>query len=45
MLEPVVELLKNEGIKPKDLRKAKALCETFQEDFIMKWHEHVDQKE
>lgn len=45
VLEPVVELLKNEGIKPKDLRKAKALCETFQEDFIMKWHEHVDQKE
>lgn len=28
-LEPKVELISNEGIKPKDLKKAKALCETF----------------
>ena len=28
-LEPTVELVKNEGMKPKDLKKAKALCETF----------------
>jgi len=28
-LEPAVELIKNEGMKPKDLKKAKALCETF----------------
>jgi len=41
-LEPKVELIKNEGIKPKDLKKAKTLCETFQEDFIEKWHEHMD---
>ena len=42
LLEPKVELIKNEGIKPKDLKKAKTLCETFQEDFIEKWHEHMD---
>jgi hypothetical protein len=41
-LEPTVELIKNEGMKPKDLKKAKSLCETFQEDFIEKWHEHMD---
>lgn len=41
-LEPDIELIKNEGMKPKDLKKAKALCETFQEEFIEKWHEHMD---
>lgn len=41
-LEPTVELIKNEGMKPKDLKKAKSLCETFQEEFIEKWHEHMD---
>ena len=40
--KPAVELIKNEGMKPKDLKKAKALCETFQEEFIEKWHEHMD---
>lgn len=41
-LGPKVELIINEGIKPKDLKKAKTLCETFQKDFIEKWHEHMD---
>ena len=41
-LEPKVELISNEGIKPKDLEKAKALCETFREEFIEKWHEYMD---
>ena len=41
-LEPGVELVNNEGIKPKDLKKAKALCETFQVEFIQKWHEHSE---
>ena len=27
-----------------ELEKAKALCVTFQEEFIEKWHEHVDEK-
>ena len=26
----------------KYVEKAKALCETFQEEFIEKWHEHMD---
>lgn len=41
-LAPCVELISNEGLKPKDLKKARTLCETFQEDFIEKWHEHMD---
>ena len=28
-----------------DLKKAMALCETFQEEFIEKWHEHMDEQE
>ena len=44
-LEPGIELIKNEGIKPKDLKKAKTLCETFQEEFIEKWHEHMDEQD
>ena len=41
-LDPTIELVKNEGMKPKDLKKAKALCKTFKEEFIEKWHEHID---
>lgn len=41
-LYPDITLIKNEGMKPKDLKKAQALCETFQEEFIEKWHEHMD---
>ena len=41
-LEPTVELVKNEGMKPKDLKKAKSLCKTFKEEIIEKWHEHID---
>ena len=41
-LEPKIELVKNEGMKPKDLKKAKTLCKAFKEDFIEKWHEHID---
>lgn len=41
-LEPNIELVKNEGMKPKDLKKAMTLCETFKEEFIEKWHEHMD---
>ena len=45
VLEPSVELVKNEGMKPKVLKKAKTLCETFKEDFIEKWHEHIVQND
>ena len=41
-ISPTIELVKNEGIKPKDLKKAQALCEIFKEEFIEKWHEHID---
>jgi hypothetical protein len=38
----LLNLSRIRGMKPKDLKKAKALCETFQEEFIEKWHEHMD---
>ena len=44
-LEPSVKLVKNEGMKPKELKKAKVLCETFREEFIEKWHEHIDKND
>ena len=44
-LDPAVVLVKNDGMKPKDVKKAQSLCETFREEFIDKWHEHVDQKD
>ncbi len=32
-------------MKPKDLKKAQTLCETFQEEFIEKRHEHMDEND
>ena len=32
-LEPDIELIKNEGIKPKELKKAKALCKNLPRRF------------
>ena len=37
--------IKNEGMKLKDLKKVQTLCETFQEEFIEKWHEHMDEND
>lgn len=44
-LDPQITLIKNEGIKPKDLKKAQIMCETFREEFIEKWKEHMDNKD
>ena len=41
VLVPAIEIVKNEGMKSKDLKKAVAICKTFKE-FIEKWHEHID---
>lgn len=41
-LEPVVKLVKNEGMKPKDLKRVQDLCEAYKEEFIEKWHKHID---
>ncbi len=42
VLVPAIEIVKNEGMKSKDLKKAVAICKTFKEEFIEKWHEHID---
>jgi hypothetical protein len=44
-LEPMVELVKNEGMKQKDLKKSLVLCETYREEFIEKWHKHIDKND
>lgn len=41
-LEPDIELIENEGMKPKDLKKAISICEMFKDNFISKWHEFHD---
>jgi len=44
-LEPMVELVKNEGMKQKDLKKSLVLCETYREEFIEKWLKHIDKND
>lgn len=44
-LEPMVELVKNEGMKQKDLKKSLVLCETYREEFIEEWHKHIDKND
>lgn len=44
-LDPVVALVRNDGMRPKYLKKAQSLCEILRGEFIDKWHEHVDQKD
>ena len=39
-LEPSVELVLNQGMKPKDIKRALTICEEFREEFIEKWHEY-----
>ena len=39
-LEPSVELVENNGIKQRDLRRAIMICNEYREDFIDKWHEY-----
>ena len=41
-LEPTVDLVLNQGMKPKDIKRAQTICEEFQEEFILKWHEYFD---
>lgn len=39
---PTVGLVFNQGMKPKDIKRAQTICEEFQEEFILKWHEYFD---
>ena len=39
-LEPTVELVQNQGLKPKDIKRAEMICQSFREEFIQKWHEY-----
>lgn len=38
-LEPEIELIENNGIKPKDIKRAMNIVEQYKEEFIEKWKE------
>ena len=38
-LEPEIELVENNGIKPKDIKRAMSIVEQYREEFIDKWKE------
>ena len=38
-LEPKIKLVENNGIKPKDIKRAMSIVEQYREEFIEKWIE------
>ena len=38
-LEPGIKLVENNGIKPKDIKRAMSIVEQYREEFIEKWIE------
>ena len=36
---PAIEIVSNNGIKPKDLKRALAIAELYKEEIINKWYE------
>ena len=38
-LEPEIMLVENNGIKPKDIKRAMSIVEQYREEFIEKWIE------
>ena len=40
IVEPEIQVEYNQGIKPKDLKKALAMIETYKEEIIESWKEH-----
>ena len=36
-LEPDIELIENNGIKPKDLKRAMSVIEQYRDEFVEKW--------
>ena len=38
-LEPEIKLVENNGIKPKDIKRAMTIVEQYREEFIEKWIE------
>ena len=38
-LEPEIKLVENNGIKPKDIKRAMSIVEQYREEFIEKWIE------
>lgn len=39
VLEPEIELVENNGIGPRDIKRAMSIVEQYKEEFIEKWKE------
>ena len=39
-VEPNIEIVSNNGIKPKDLKKALTIIEIYRDDIIQEWKEY-----
>ncbi len=39
-VDPHIEVVSNNGIKPRDLKKALVIIETYKDDIIDKWKEY-----
>ncbi len=39
-VEPDIEIVSNNGIKPKDLKKALTIIEIYRDDIIQEWKEY-----
>ena len=39
-VEPDIEIVSNNGIKPKDLKKALTIIEIYKDDIIQEWKEY-----
>ena len=38
-LEPEIDLIENNGINPRDIKRAMSIVEHYKEEFIEKWNE------
>lgn len=43
-LEPEVELIRNRGLKPKDLKRAYKRIQEMREEYLAKWEERLDRE-
>ena len=39
-IEPIIEVVNNNGIKPKDMKKAVGIIELYRDEIINKWREY-----
>jgi hypothetical protein len=43
-LQPEISLIENNGIKPKDIKRAMSIVEQYRDEFIEKWKQFHDEE-